>query len=95
MMSCDTCQINKGGMVKTLGASQLLSILATIWTDISMDFIVGLLKLGKNSIMVVVVDCLSKYTHFVPYHTHLCLPQFPKSSWIRFLSYMACPLPLC
>jgi hypothetical protein len=29
-----------------------------------MDFIVGLHKLGNKSIIMVVVDCISKYDHF-------------------------------
>jgi hypothetical protein len=36
----------------------------SIWGDISMDFIVGLPKLGNKSIIMVVIDCLSKYAHF-------------------------------
>jgi hypothetical protein len=31
--------------------------------DISMDFIVGLPKSGNKSVIMVVVDCLSKYAH--------------------------------
>jgi hypothetical protein len=51
---CDTCQ-------RTL---QLLPIPPTIWIDISMDLIVGLPKSGNKSIIMVVVDHLSKYAHF-------------------------------
>jgi hypothetical protein len=35
-----------------------------IWRDISMDFIVGLPKLVNKSIIMVVVEWLSKYAHF-------------------------------
>jgi hypothetical protein len=35
-----------------------------IWKDISMDFIVGLPKSRNKSVIMVVVDCLSKYAHF-------------------------------
>jgi hypothetical protein len=35
-----------------------------MWTDISMDFIVGLPKVGNNPAIMAVVDCLSKYAHF-------------------------------
>ena len=41
-----------------------LSIPTRIWTDISMDFIEGLPKYGGKTIILVVVDWLSKYSHF-------------------------------
>jgi hypothetical protein len=61
---CDVCQCHKGDTVKTPGALQLLPIPASIWTDISMEFIVGLLKPGNKSVIMVVVNRLSKYAHF-------------------------------
>jgi hypothetical protein len=50
--------------VKPLGELQPLPIPPVVWTDISMDFIVGLPKFGNKSIIMVVVDHLSKYAHF-------------------------------
>jgi hypothetical protein len=35
-----------------------------MWTDISMEFIVGLPKAGNKLVIMVVVDGLSKYAHF-------------------------------
>jgi hypothetical protein len=61
---CDVCQCNKGETVKSPGTLQPLSIPPAIWQDISMDFIVGLPKSGNKSIIMVVVDRLSKYAHF-------------------------------
>jgi hypothetical protein len=61
---CDTCQHNKGETVKPPGTLQPLPLPPTIWMDISMDFIVGLPKSGNKSIIMVVVDHLSKYAHF-------------------------------
>ena len=52
-----------GETVKSPGRLQLLSIPPAIWRDISMDFIVGLPKLGNKSVIMVVVDHLSKYAH--------------------------------
>jgi hypothetical protein len=67
---CDVCQRNKGETVKYPSTLQLLPIPPAIWRDISMDFIVGLPKSGNKSIIMVVVDRLSKYTH-------LCALQHP------------------
>jgi hypothetical protein len=58
------CQWNKGETVKSSSTLQPLLIPPAIWKDISMDFITSLPKSGNKSIIMVVVDCLSKYTHF-------------------------------
>jgi hypothetical protein len=57
------CQRNKGKTIKSPGTLQPLPIPPAIWQDISMDFIVGLPKSGNKSIIMVVVDRLSKYAH--------------------------------
>ena len=67
---CDVCQCNKGETVKYLDTLQPLPIPPTIWKDISMDFITDLPKSGNKSIIMVVVDRLSKYAH-------LCTLQHP------------------
>ena len=62
---CDSCQRNKVENVNPAGLLQPLDIPSHVWTSISMDFIEGLPNsYGKNSIMVV-VDRLSKYAHFM------------------------------
>jgi hypothetical protein len=61
---CDVCQRNKGETIKSPGTLQPLPIPPAIWKDISMDFITGLPKLGNKSVIMVVVDLLSKYAHF-------------------------------
>jgi hypothetical protein len=60
---CDTSQCNKGKTVKPPDTLQPLPLPPTIWMDIYMDFIIGLPKLGNNSVIIVVVDRLSKYAH--------------------------------
>lgn len=55
---------NKGEIVKTPWALHPLPILATIRTDISMNFNVFLPKFGNKSVIMVVVDQLSNYAHF-------------------------------
>jgi hypothetical protein len=60
---CEVCQHNKGEMVKSSGTLPLPIPLA-IWKDISMEFITGLPKSGNKSVIMVVLDRLSKYSHF-------------------------------
>jgi hypothetical protein len=48
---CEVCQCNKGETIKSPGALQPLPIPASICTDISMDFIVGLLKSRNKSVI--------------------------------------------
>jgi hypothetical protein len=61
---CDVCQCNKGETIKSPGTLQPLPIPPAIWKDISMDFITDLPKSGNKSVIMVVVDRLSKYAHF-------------------------------
>jgi hypothetical protein len=61
---CEVCQRNKGETVKSPGTLQLLSIPPNFWKDISMEFITGLPKSRNKSVIMVVVDRLSKYSHF-------------------------------
>ena len=61
---CDICQRNKGELIRPLGTLQPLPIPTSIWIDISMDFIMGFPKARNKSVIMVVVDWLSKYAHF-------------------------------
>ena len=51
--------------MKPVGLLQPLPIPSQIWTDISMDFIEGLLSSNGYSVIMVIVDRLTKYAHFV------------------------------
>jgi hypothetical protein len=70
VVECYVCQCNRGETLKSSGTLQLLPIPPASWKDISMDFITMLPKLGNKSVIMVVVDCLSMYSH-------LCALQHP------------------
>lgn len=63
--TCDTCQPNTYESIKPSGLLQPLTIPDSIWQDIAMDFIEGLPPSTRKNCTLVVVDCLSKYGHFV------------------------------
>lgn len=63
--SCATCQRSKYDSADYPGLLQSLQIPSTAWASVSMDFINGLPKfIGKTTILVV-VDRLTKYEHFL------------------------------
>jgi hypothetical protein len=74
---CDTCHRMKASHLKSAGALQPLSIPMWKWDDISMDFIMGLplISRKKDSIWVI-VDRLTKTTHFIAVHTTYSVQQY-------------------
>jgi len=71
MVECLVFQQNKVETIKAPGLLQPLSIPGQGWEWILMDFILGLLNSKGKSVIMVVVDIISKYTHFFHYITHL------------------------
>jgi hypothetical protein len=61
---CVVCQQNKVETIHTLGLLQPLSIPSQRWEEVSMDFITGLPKSARKSVIMVIVDRLTKYAHF-------------------------------
>jgi hypothetical protein len=58
------CQQNKVETIKTPGLLQPLAIPSQHWEEVSMDFITGLPKSEGKSVIMVIVDRLTKYAHF-------------------------------
>jgi hypothetical protein len=73
----DTCQKVKAGYMKPRGLLQPLSVPEWKWDNKSMDFIVGLpLTARKFDSIWVIVDRLSKSTHFIPVHTNYNVQKY-------------------
>jgi hypothetical protein len=67
---CDTCQRIKASHLHVAGTLQPLPIPSWKWQDICMDFIVGLPNTSRHHDSIwVIVDRLTKTTHFLPVHT--------------------------
>lgn len=87
---CGTCQQANYDHKRPAGLLQPLPIPNGTWKELSMDFIEGLpMSHGANVIMVV-VDRLSKYAHFVP----LKHPFSASSVAQAFLDSVVCPCQL-
>ena len=64
--ACLVCQRNKTEKLHPAGLLQLLQIPADVWSEVSMDFMEGLPKVGGKSVILTVVDRFSKAAHFIP-----------------------------
>jgi len=66
VQNCLFCQQAKYQVLEPAGLLQPLPIHHRIWEDVSLDFIIGFPNLGGFDKNFVVVDCLRKYSHFIP-----------------------------
>lgn len=66
VQACDICQRQKYVATTPGRLLQSLPVPSQIWEDVSKDFITGLPKSKGYEAVMVVVDRLSKYAHFIP-----------------------------
>lgn len=64
VVECSVFQQHKVETIKTSGSLQTLSFLSQSWEEVSLDFITGLSKSEGNSVIMVVIDRITKYEHF-------------------------------
>lgn len=93
VQECLVCQQSKPDRSKLPGLLQPLPVLGMSWQTISMDFIEGLPKSGGCNCILVVVDTLSKYAHFLPLRHPFTAASVAKlfHNQVYRLHYMVCP----
>lgn len=64
--SCFTCQRAKPDRTRLPGLLQPLPVPNSAWQVVSLDFVEGLPQSGAANCVLVVVDSLTKYGHFIP-----------------------------
>ena len=62
---CDICHRNKGLNTTPTGLLQSIPLPLQVWDEVTMDFVEDLPKAEGYSSLLVVVDRLSKYAHFL------------------------------
>jgi Integrase zinc binding domain len=65
VMSCFNCQMTKPEHIPTPGLLHPLPIPVEAWTSIGLDFVTGLPKCDGKEVIMVMVDRLTKFAHFV------------------------------
>lgn len=68
VQQCITCQQAKPERMPYSGLLQPLPVPSLPWEMVTMDFMEGLPTSGRYNCLLVIIDKLSKYGHFIPLH---------------------------
>lgn len=64
--ACTTCQRYKSEHLQPAGLLLPLPVPTSVWSDLGMDFIEALPRVGGKTVILTIVDRFSKYCHFIP-----------------------------
>lgn len=90
---CTICQQSKHSNTHPLGLLKPLPVHQGIWRDLSMDFIEGLPKSKGYSVILVIVDRLTKYAHFIPVKHPYTAATIADRFFEQLSSCMVCQVP--
>ena len=86
------CQMFKSETTTSTRLLQPLSIPSKPWEEVSMDFVVGLPKSQGYDVIMVVMDRLTKYVHFVPLSNPYTVAKVALLFFKMYSNYMVCLL---
>src|SRR5260370_549950 len=84
--SCMNCTHNKAPHHKPYGKLKQLPIPNKLWNSISMDFIEHLLAANGFTTILVIVNCLTKQSLFIPTYNTINSPQLTQLFLTHVLS---------
>lgn len=92
---CTTCQHHKHSTLSPTRLLQPLPILGLIWDELTMDFIERLPKFERFDTILVVVDRLSRYAHFIAIKHPFSTPFVALLSTKEVVCLHGCHTQLC
>jgi hypothetical protein len=91
---CEVCQHAKHEHTKPAGKLQPLPIPEVPWQDISMDFVEGFPKSDGFEVIMVVVDRLTKFAHFIPLKHPFTAVHVANALWDNVIMIHGVPLTI-